>query len=235
MEIYALHGFLGRPQDWTQLLSGQLSVKLHAADLFNGAPIGSIGEWAEDFCKQAAATEGPRVLMGYSLGGRLALHALLQRPQLWDAAIIISAHTGLQNAKDREHRRQTDELWAARFESDPWNLIIEDWNRREAFKCDTFHFDRREADYQRQTLAAVLRQWSLGLQRNLLPDVAKLELPICWMAGANDEACAAVARQVSLQHSLSKCLIIPEAGHRLPWQKPQEFLTGITDFLTGKD
>ncbi|MCB1093472.1 MAG: hypothetical protein KDL87_18185, partial [Verrucomicrobiae bacterium] len=85
--IHALHGNLGQPSDWDRLGLADLS----AADLwewqervpgiglnsFGGAYSQSVGRW-----------DSTSVVMGYSLGGRLALHALLARPELWKGAVV---------------------------------------------------------------------------------------------------------------------------------------------------
>ena len=140
--IYALHGFLGRPDDWTKLLpSGALFHSLNALDFFNDRSIHAFWRWAERFNHKAAIDNAPRVLMGYSLGGRLAMHALILQPDLWDAAVIISAHGGLETAEERQQRCLADEQWAIRFENEPWQTLMQAWNTREVFREDAFNLD----------------------------------------------------------------------------------------------
>ena len=69
------------------------------------------------------------VLVGYSMGGRLALQALIDGAP-FDRAVIISA--GLNLEENRDERRARDEAWARRFESDPWDEVIRDWNAQSA-------------------------------------------------------------------------------------------------------
>jgi 2-succinyl-6-hydroxy-2,4-cyclohexadiene-1-carboxylate synthase len=59
------------------------------------------------------------------MGGRLAMHALLESPELWSAAILVSANPGLPAADHpgRAQRMASDESWARRFESDPWEQV----------------------------------------------------------------------------------------------------------------
>ena len=60
-----------------------------------------------------SASAGKRALAGYSMGGRLALHALLEGGA-WDAAILIAPHPGLETGEERAARREADALWASR-------------------------------------------------------------------------------------------------------------------------
>src|SRR5205085_504342 len=65
------------------------------------------------------------VLLGYSMGGRFALEMLIAGAE-FDRAVIVSA--GLNLEEGREERRARDEAWARRFESDPWDDVMRDWN-----------------------------------------------------------------------------------------------------------
>ena len=71
-----------------------------------------------------SATAGD-VLLGYSMGGRLALE-LLQRER-FAKAVIISA--GL-NVPDPA-RVARDEEWARRFESEEWSSLMRAWNAQD--------------------------------------------------------------------------------------------------------
>ncbi|HEV8433755.1 MAG TPA: alpha/beta fold hydrolase, partial [Thermoanaerobaculia bacterium] len=87
---------------------------------FNGF-LGVDRDW--DFVRDIETDE--RVLVGYSMGGRLALQALVANAA-FDRAVIISA--GLNLEEGREERRARDEAWAKRFESDAWDEVMRDWN-----------------------------------------------------------------------------------------------------------
>ncbi len=232
MMIYALHGFLGRPHDWNVLFEGHfLHSHIHAVDLFDSSPL-PLHAWAETFNNQVAKDKSAkRIVLGYSLGGRLAMHALLQQPKLWDAAILISTHPGIETVSARQSRRHLDEEWAMRFEHEPWEHLMEAWNGRAVFQRDAFRFTRHEADYQRDVLAAVLRQWSLGAQQGLSMQLAQLDLPILWMAGGGDADYARVAKETTFKHAHSRVAILPGVGHRVPWQAPGGFLEELMKFI----
>src|SRR5258708_3665465 len=97
--IYALHGVLGLASDWDFLKSRMHEHDFEAEDLWKSFSGTDLKTWAEQksqaLIHQTSQGSGPRILLGYSLGGRLAMHLLLAQPKLWDAAIFISANPGL--------------------------------------------------------------------------------------------------------------------------------------------
>jgi 2-succinyl-6-hydroxy-2,4-cyclohexadiene-1-carboxylate synthase len=213
--IHALHGFLGAPNDWVDLSL----PNLHRCDLYaNGKPAQEFGlkDWAKLFNLSVAQQEG--ILMGYSLGGRLALHALLDKPECWRAAIIISAHPGLSSTQVKQERRKEDERWAERFLNEPWDKLMKAWNERAVFAGKSYVSERLEQNYNRLDLANTLRHWSLSTQDDLLPEIKKLDIPILWVAGELDSRYATIASTLSLRHPQSKIWIAPGSGHRVPWE-----------------
>ncbi|MCX6865074.1 MAG: hypothetical protein NTV46_02435, partial [Verrucomicrobia bacterium] len=69
-----------------------------------------------------------RALLGYSMGGRLALHALLEENPPWQAAIIVSAHPGLEAEAERETRRTADAAWAHQALTGNWQEFLAAWD-----------------------------------------------------------------------------------------------------------
>lgn len=218
--IHALHGFLGKPTDWNFLGNNTVAHDILKVSI----PHKSMWEWANRFNQESKG-----VLLGYSLGGRLAMHALLQRPDLWWAAIIVSAHPKLLS--NREERLKSDEEWAMRFESEPWDSLIEAWNGNDVFCNAESPFERKERDYSRSELADILRYWSLAHQEDLSDQISQLNIPILWVAGENDSRYAAQAKEMKLRHPNSKIWISPQTGHRVPWESQKLFCEQLNFFL----
>lgn len=166
------------------------------------------------------ASEGD-VLLGYSMGGRLAL-GLLEEVS-FRCAIIVSA--GL-NAPDDERRRR-DEEWARRFESDEWPALMRDWNAQPVFGGHVI--DRREEDYDRAELARQLREWSPAVLPP--PRLESIETPILWIAGARDSKYVEIAKRAVGRLPNAELWICPEAGHRVPWEQPDAFVARLRAFL----
>jgi len=117
IECWCLHGNVGLAADWREvgrhLASHQFSTR--AVDLWRflecePMPLERFGATFNADAAGSSARVGPRVLVGYSMGGRLALHALLEPGHPWQAAVIIGAHPGLggpTRPADHGHARRT--------------------------------------------------------------------------------------------------------------------------------
>ncbi|MEO0375535.1 MAG: hypothetical protein AAF329_13095 [Cyanobacteria bacterium P01_A01_bin.17] len=105
IHLWCLHGNLQQPSVWETAL-GDLwqapAIRVIPVDLWSTTAQG-FWDWAELFCERVV-TEGAsrNVVLGYSLGGRLALHAVLHNPELWEGAIATSTSPGLSSLEDRQ-------------------------------------------------------------------------------------------------------------------------------------
>lgn len=237
--IWALHGFLGRGDDWHPLGDALARVglgPLRAPQLFADPPArGSLAAWGTAFAREVAATDPAPILLGYSLGGRLALHALLAQPTLWRAAVIVSAHPGLTDRAARAARLADDARWAARFETEPWDALLAAWDARPAFGGTPETRERPESAYDRSALAAALRDWSLGAQDDLRPRLPEIPCAVRWFAGARDARYEALAEEACGLLPNAAIEIAPEAGHRVPWERPAWFAERVITFLQDID
>jgi pimeloyl-ACP methyl ester carboxylesterase len=101
------------------------SVDFQTVDLFSTLATTkdkNLNEWAKKFNRQQKNKHLERnILLGYSLGGRLGLHAAYDKPGLWDEVVLVSAHPGSQSSVEKESRRQSDKEWAEKFLNLPWS------------------------------------------------------------------------------------------------------------------
>ena len=201
--IVALHGFLGRPTDWDFLRDAGLEVDARELD-----DIPRSGD----------------TILGYSMGGRLALHALLDGAR-YRRAIIVSAGLGIESAAERAKRREADEQWARRFESEDWETLMRDWNAQPLFGG---HIRvRAERDFDRPTVIKALRTYSPAVLPPLAPRLKEIAIPVLWIAGERDERYVTEGqRAVSLLPN-GELQICPGAAHRVPWEKPLWFVRQV--------
>jgi 2-succinyl-6-hydroxy-2,4-cyclohexadiene-1-carboxylate synthase len=232
--IWCLHGFLGRGADWNGLRAAWPAdlPSLETPDLFGGSPArGDLAAFGARFAAAVAERDAAPIVLGYSLGGRLALHAVLAHPALWRGAVIISAHLGLDDATARAARRAEDAAWARRFEMDDWQSVLADWNARPVFAGQESRLERPASAYNRRALAVALSDWSLGTQAPLAPRVGALTLPILWIAGARDERHVAQGQLVARHCPSVTLAIAPGTGHRIPWEGPGWFRDRVVEFV----
>jgi 2-succinyl-6-hydroxy-2,4-cyclohexadiene-1-carboxylate synthase len=205
--MICLHGFLGRGADWDFLREAGFDVR--APSLFGGDSIDSIQPQKDD------------ILLGYSMGARLALH-LMQSHRV-AKAILISA--GIATAE--VGRQELDETWAKRFESEPWESVVDAWNSQSVFGGRPNPLVRNEADYDRSKLAAALRDWSPAVMHMNLTGITA---PTLWIAGALDAKYREAATRASERVPSAQLWICEDAGHRVPWEQPQRFIERLREF-----
>jgi len=249
VRLHCLHGFLGSPHDWDDLAAALreslpalaapgalLTPDLFGADSFPHAD--SIPAWAEAYGRREAQAHLPgpsaagNYLLGYSLGGRLALHLAVQFPALWDGVIIVGANPGLDSEEARARRRTHDEIWARRFEDEPWDALLAAWDAQPVFAGRVGSpRSRREQDFSRASLAGALRRWSLGAQTPLWPALPRILRPVLWVAGAEDTGQADICRRVGETIPRVEIWPAPNAGHRVPWEQPRVFAARTVEFI----
>ena len=220
-KIIALHGFLGKSEDWNCFgaITQPLSLKNEHLPFW---------AWAAEFNKAIPEKQSKNILLGYSLGGRLAMHLLLESPHLWAGAILISAHPGLRSQAEKEKRMENDLHWADRFLKDPWDDLLRDWNQNPIFNKAPFPSQRIESEFNRRTLSLQLKNWSLGRQENLLPQLQQLPFPLLILAGEKDEKFASLSSEFT---SFADVKIIEGASHRLPWEASIQFESILQKFI----
>lgn len=216
--LIALPGFLGLASDWTSITPSALVPQM---------PVISFWECADWLNNWALSLPAPRVLAGYSLGGRLAMHALIRHPRTWSEAVIISSHTGLDDIDLKEKRLANDRLWSIRFMQDSWESLMSDWNQNGALKSSR-PMQRNERDYSREFLSKAMDTWSLGRQDNLKPLIEELETPITWLAGEKDTSFCQIAQSIKFRNPKSHAMIIPDSGHRILHDNPQTIRNAFT-------
>ncbi|MEA2236052.1 MAG: 2-succinyl-6-hydroxy-2,4-cyclohexadiene-carboxylate synthase [Thermoanaerobaculia bacterium] len=196
MVITALHGFLGAPRDWNFLRDAGFMIETPKLD--------------------AIPARGD-TLLGYSLGGRLALHALLAGAQ-YERAIFISTGLGIEDEPARAARRASDEAWAHRFDTEKWNTVIDAWNAQPLLAGPSLPRSRHDYDPR------ALREWSSGALPPVASRLHELTIPTLWIAGARDTKYVAEAQRAASLARNARVAIVEDAGHRVPWERPEALM-----------
>jgi len=233
--IWALHGAVGMAVDWREFSQalGDKGMMTRRVDLWRflaccPMPISEFGEALNGEVK-----EDDPILLGYSMGGRLALHALLDAPQKWSKAIIVSAHTGLGSEGERNARMGHDASWAAKALSGDWGEFLDAWQGQGVLEGDSLLPDRLALESRRKLVARSFIDWSTGAQEDLLPQLEQIECPVLWVTGERDVKFCHVGEKGVAALPDAKHIVVPGCGHRVPWEKPQEFVDLVADFIGG--
>ncbi|HEY8269683.1 MAG TPA: alpha/beta fold hydrolase [Pseudobdellovibrionaceae bacterium] len=242
IKIISLYGFLGLPADWDLIRSYlMVSPLAHQFEWWSVDYMNTPGldtecdftAWAKNFNNsvQQKFAVGPRILLGYSLGGRLALHALKRNPELYDQAIFISTNPGLQSEKDKEERAKTDQRWSEQFLKTPWAELMSTWNAQAVFKDSLSEPLRLEAAYDREKLARALVEWSLARQEDFQEFILQRGSQILWACGEKDIKFASQAMELQRSSSQLRAEIFPRASHRVLFDQPHDLAQKIISFL----
>ena len=164
-------------------------------------------------------------LAGYSMGGRIALHAALALPDRVRRLILISASPGLDDAGARAARVRDDERLAAKLERSSIEEFAAEWERTPVLAglSDTAAAAARE-DRLRNTpagLAWALRGLGTGALPSLWPRLRELAMPVTLVAGERDEKFSAIAARMAASIPDSRLEIVPGVGHAVHLEEPQ--------------
>jgi 2-succinyl-6-hydroxy-2,4-cyclohexadiene-1-carboxylate synthase len=231
--IHCLHGFLGLSSDWHEVIPSDLNRVCY--DFFSSeksqrppTQLSQLGQWVN---QQVHKDISPRVLLGYSLGGRVALHSLEECPDLWTGAVIVSAHPGLIQREDRESRLNSDQKWSDRFLNEDWENVVHDWNSQPVFGRGTSPLRRPESWFSRLALAEIMKGCSLGMQMDFRPFLRKVRVPILWIYGEDDAKFRSISEEIVALNPRIRGAAVPGASHRVPWDQPQIFRETLMRFL----
>ncbi|MBK9294709.1 MAG: alpha/beta hydrolase [Oligoflexia bacterium] len=205
--ILCISGFLGVSADWDFLNQAKFNVFPYAPTDFE-----ENFEYAAKQINELAKKNKCDWIMGYSMGGRLALSALCAQNN-FKGAIIISANLGLKSDYDRRKRTEADQKWSEKFQMGSWPELINLWNSQVVFKNSNTPL-RKESDYTRSHLERALRQFSLGRQPDFREALKKVNTPVLFVAGSRDEKYKFYAEEAKRLNPKFDSLIL-EAGHRV--------------------
>ncbi len=230
--IWALHGAVGMADDWRQLAAfpaiRESAGEIRRLDLWRfleccPMPLSQIGN---TLAEEITRIDPTPTLLGYSMGGRLALHALLARPGMWKSAMIVSAHTGLDNEEDRVDRRRKDAEWSARALKGEWSEFLEQWGSQAVLQAgdSPSHLPSRlPLKSRRASVARSFTNWSLGGQEDLSARLGEITCPVTWVTGEEDEKFTAIGRRAVAELQQGHHEVVSDCGHRVPWDQPEKF------------
>ena len=175
---------------------------------------------------------GAGTWVGYSLGGRAALHVALLYPHLVGRLVLLGANPGIDDEDERARRRSDDDRLATRLHDIGIDAFLDEWTALPLFGGRTVSDDER-ADRLRNTvdgLASSLRLAGTGAQDSLWPRLRELNMPVLALAGERDEKFAAIARQLADAAPRGEWALVPGAAHAAHLEHPDAVVQLIERF-----
>jgi len=174
-----------------------------------------------------------KVLVGYSMGARMALHAVMQHPHAMTGLVLVSGTPGIEDDSERETRVQSDDALATRIEQIGTPAFIDEWIHQPLFAKSTFS-DAEIRDRNRNTpasLASSLRTCGTGQQLPWWPHLQEIQIPVLLIAGSRDEKFVAIAKRMKQLIPRSTLNIIDKAGHSAHMDQPAAFGESVNSWL----
>jgi 2-succinyl-6-hydroxy-2,4-cyclohexadiene-1-carboxylate synthase len=227
-ELVLLHGFTQTGRSWQPVLHA-LAARYRAI-----APdLPGHGGFAERRPASFAACDAyvrvladqPITLAGYSMGGRIALHAALSLGPRVRRLILVGASPGIADAAERAARAAEDAALADRIEAIGLEAFVREWGAQPLFDgmprgiAEIAHADR-----MRNTaagLAAALRGLGTGVMPPLWDRLGELTVPVELVVGERDEKFRAIAERMTAVLVAGRLHVVPGSGHAVHLEAPE--------------
>lgn len=249
--ILFLHGFMGDAHEFDRAIA-QLSDRFHCLTVDlpgHGLPgHGLTGACEEERCYTMPATAKALInlldhlkiekcfLVGYSMGGRLALYLALYFSERFLKIVLESASPGLKTQAERELRSLSDRQLARELETGNLQAFLAYWYSQPLFRSLTKHPDFNKMLAQRLKhnpleLAKSLRNLSIGQQPSLWEELRHNKLPLLLLTGSEDLKFEAINHEMAILSQSIQHQIIKGCGHNIHLEDAETFAIAIKNFF----
>jgi len=170
-------------------------------------------------------------LCGYSMGGRIALHAALALGPRVERIVLVGASPGLADPAERAARRAADAALAERIGAIGVEAFAREWGTQPLFAGQPERVAAAaHADRLRNTaagLAAALRGLGTGTMEPLWDRLGELTIPVTLLAGERDEKFRAIAERMAAALPDARVVVVPGAGHAAQLEDPAAVAAAI--------
>lgn len=244
--VLLLHGFLS---DMTSMeivarhLSGHFNIL--SVDLPGFGKTPGRGEYTmEDISRSLAGlVESLRLkpvhVIGYSMGGRVAVSFLVNHPDMVQSAVLESTSPGISDPAERRKRFQLDCERAERMSSD-YVSFINEWEQMGLFSTQN-SMDTKLQESQRKNRLAQnpegaansLVRYGSGIQKSYWESLSSIVTPVLLIAGEKDGKFVSINREMEKLLQNTQFEIVPETGHNIHMEAADKFGIIILEFLIG--
>lgn len=243
--LVLLHGFMGSADDWQPLVPFlQNHFYLVMIDLPGHGDNLALLETEDNFSAFAEAlkdTLGKQglaacMILGYSLGGRLAMAFARDYPEYILKLLLEGAHPGLQNETERQLRQDSDRQWAERFSCEPVAEVLQDWYQQPVFS-DLNAVQRERLIELRKNqsgkeLAQVMMKFSLSAQPDFRPVLKQCQCPVHYFYGEQDAKFKGLGQSLLAESCLSGLHRIDGSGHNIHREQPEALAAAILNLFS---
>lgn len=234
-----LHGFTGTKGTFNQVASYLKKDTILTLDLLghgktvSSAPLEryAIEEQCSDLVELLDQLAIQKVsLLGYSMGGRLALAFTLRYPERVERLVLESSSPGLKTAEEQENRKLHDQKLADKLVENGLPSFVNDWEnlalfssqkRLPAFVQENIRQERLSQSVE--GLAKSLLGMGTGSQPSYWNRLASINCPIFLLVGSFDTKFCQIANLMNLHLKNGEIIQFPETGHAIHLETPLAF------------
>ena len=183
---------------------------------------------------RAAAPPGSAVV-GYSMGGRLALQLAAREPERFAVLVTVGSSAGIEDPSEREQRLAADLELAAWMESATIEDVVARWESHPVFAGQRPELVQAQhpgrLSHDPADLAKLLRSAGQGAVEPVWDRIASLPMPLLAIAGERDERYAAAARRLAALAPRGSARLVPGAGHAAHLERPDAVAGLVLDAM----
>lgn len=236
--VIFIHGFTGSAAAMAPLVSRLDGCRRIAVDLIGHgrspsptdlAPYGVEAMAASVAALGAGIADGPCHVVGYSMGGRVALTLASAHPQVCRSLTLISATAGITDEAERAQRRQADEALADRIGQHGLARFVDEWmglpmwdSLKASLSAEAWQASMRQRrDCNPVGLANSLRAAGTGSMTPLWDRLNGLDVPTLVICGELDTKFVEIGRRMSELLPRSELAVLPGVGHAVHLEAPE--------------
>lgn len=239
MSLVLLHGFTGAPASWSPIIDRLRDVVVSMPALLGHADAPADARtWHEEIDRVAALVDAraPAHVVGYSMGGRVALSLALRHPSLVRRLTLVGAGPGIEDAREREARRDADEHRARALEQHGLEAFVRAWEDEPIFATQRHLAEdvraRQRAirlSHRAEGLAASLRVLGQGAMPSLWGELERLDVPVQLVVGSEDAKLRGIAARMLERLPHATLRVVGGAGHDVGLERPDSLAALLHD------
>lgn len=223
-EVVFLPGFMQHADTWSPIAAAVAErYPVRLVDFETWTFEGRIAEIRGDGC----------VVVGYSMGGRLALHAALASP--FAGLVVVGSSAGIDDPDERRRRREADSELADWIEAHSIDKVVERWERNPVFASQSPELvDAQRAgrlEHDPVLLARLLRSAGQGALPPIWDYLFEIQAPVLALAGEHDLVYRAASERIASLVPRGASGVIPGAGHAAHLEHPEAVAEAILSFI----
>lgn len=248
-DLVLLHGFTGSVQNWrrTHIEALEARFRITVIDILGHGRSASPPDPSRYHMDAVsgdvlAICDALKIeqfhLLGYSMGGRLALYTAVHHSHRLHSLILESNSPGLATAAEREARQTRDNELADWIEANGIEAFVDRWEKLALWDSqkqlpqevlDALRQQRLQNNVQ--GLANSLRGMGTGVQPSLWDKLPTLTLPVLQIVGQLDQKFVGINEQMAALLPNTRLEIMPQAGHTVHLERPLYFNVAVVPFL----